>query len=242
MVFSLGETLTETDFNDCQKLQALQDRLAKLSKLPVQESMDMDDDGSQEQQKKTKLKVIGRQPVSMELPKQGEAEKQTSTPGIKGIPQVVAAADLERNKRRFRMYDAVHEEDQEAERSGNKLDKPAEVDDLVPLVRDYLSLGHAVPEYVYDFYYVHQQSLKMEMDPRVLRASNLGMVSWIDDIDDLVDDEESSCLDDDDDDSNAEDYYANDYPDNPDSDAELDEYYYSSDERERLAEDQDLNW
>ncbi|KAJ2778734.1 hypothetical protein H4R18_004422 [Coemansia javaensis] len=171
------------------------------------------------------------------------------------IPQVIAATELrrqqqqqqqqrqqqqqqqqqqrqrQRDEQRVRMYDAIREDapaPAPAARGGFVAQaNPQTADELVPMVREYLSVGVPAPEYVYDFYYIPHAQAAMG----ALHAANIGSVLWLGDPDDAIPD--SDCdQGDEDDDSNAEDFYRNDYPDDePDSASGADEYYYSDEDR-----------
>ncbi|KAJ1932025.1 hypothetical protein GGF37_007196, partial [Kickxella alabastrina] len=169
----------------------------------------------QHQQQST-FRVLPRQ---LELP---------DAKGAFGIPQVMASSEA--NKPPIRMFDAIQEDTSTGHTGPQGAAEPT-VDDLVPMVRDYLSFDQRpVPEYVYDFYYVQQQ--QQEGGLRAL-SNSVGMATWIDDVEELLD--VASDVDDDED-SNAEDYYANEYPDNPDS---ASDYYYSTDEREDIESERE---
>ncbi|KAJ1822620.1 hypothetical protein LPJ56_003068 [Coemansia sp. RSA 2599] len=151
-----------------------------------------------------------------------KSEMPAEEPSRVGIPQVVAAADLARRARNVRILDAVQDEDQ----------GPLDVDDLVPLVRSNLGLQHEDPEYFYDFYY-ERKGTSAAISAAVIAAAG-GMVLWTEEADDGSVYGDESEYGDEEDDSNAEDYYANDYPDDPDTDSDGAQYCYSSDERERM--------
>ncbi|KAJ1940758.1 hypothetical protein FBU59_003711 [Linderina macrospora] len=112
------------------------------------------------------------------------------------------------------------------------------MEQLLPMVRDYLSFSQTKPEYVYDFYYI-QKNHPAGLDPNVLRSGNVGSVLWIEDADEFIKDEGSDGGNEEDEDSNAEDYYTNDYPDEPDFNSDVEEFYYSSDERDVLHEEEE---
>ncbi|KAI9501086.1 hypothetical protein BX070DRAFT_237124 [Coemansia spiralis] len=241
-----GESISEADFGDTNKRTALQERLASLSKK--HNSMDTDSEPMQSEAAKaeprqTQFCVIGRRQVQLT----DDIPPTAAGMGFKinhGIPQVYAASDLQHARQRIKMFDAITEEDLANIRSAEFCEKqqhlvaPATaahtVDDLVPMVRDHLTFVPRNAGYVYDFYYI-QQKYQGGVDPNVLRAANVGSVLWVDDIDDLLDTGVSSEDNiDDDEDSNAEDYYGNDYPDDPESESDMYDYYYSSEEREEF--------
>ncbi|KAJ1728217.1 hypothetical protein LPJ61_004155 [Coemansia biformis] len=268
LLFAFGETITEADFGNAGKRRALRERLAALSTQPS-DAMDIEDvedatgampatalpqpqpPGAPADVPQATFRVVGGREVLLE----DDAAHTAPSPRPRNwIPEVVAVADLQSGRRRIKMYDAVHEDTFDtaiasgpqdpyagvalgpAKDSKSAAANPQTADDLVPMVRDYLSFGTGPPEYVYDFYYVSQA--QTGMDPDVLRAANVGAVLWVDDADDFLAD--SDCAqDDEDEDSNAEDFYRNDYPDEPDSGSGMDEYYYSSDERGAGAQDDD---
>ncbi|KAJ2019210.1 hypothetical protein GGI01_001762 [Coemansia sp. RSA 376] len=216
LVFALGETLTESDFSDTAKRQALQDRLTQLSNHTEVEMEDTEQPTRPMHPPAAQFRVLSKQQVKV----------------ARGIPQVLSAADI-RNHRAITMFDAINEEDYVP--PSTRPDPYAEialgaprgaVDDLVPLVRDYLSLDHSAPEYVYDFYYARQQQSADSM-------LHVGAVTWIDDTEDQAD--SSSEDGDEDEDSNSEGYYANDYPDD-ESVNSRDSYYYSDEEREHIQD------
>ncbi|KAJ2862959.1 hypothetical protein GGH94_003926 [Coemansia aciculifera] len=217
LLFALGDTLTESDFGDSAKRQALQDRLAQLSSHTEVEMEDTERPPRPMHPPSAQFRVLSKQQVK----------------AARGIPQVLSAADL-RNHRAIAMFDAINEEDYVP--PSTRPDPYAEialgpprgaVDDLVPLVRDHLSLDHSAPEYVYDFYYARQPQSADAM-------LSVGAVTWIDDTEDQAD--SSSDDGDEDEDSNSEGYYANDYPDD-ESVNSRDEYYYSDEEREHIQDD-----
>ncbi|KAJ2689459.1 hypothetical protein IWW39_001484 [Coemansia spiralis] len=218
ILFALGETLSESDFSDTAKRQALQDRLTQLSSHPIE--VEMED---------TERPLRPMDPPSAQF--RVLSKKQVKLASPRGIPQVLAAADLARAKLSITMFDAINEEDYVHPHQG-AMDPYAEialgsprrgaVDELVPMVRDYLSLEHGPPEYVYDFYYARQAQSADAM-------LSTGAVTWMDDTEDLVDSSDENG--DEDEDSNSEGYYANDYPDD-ESLSGGDEYEYSDDELE----------
>ncbi|KAJ2828378.1 hypothetical protein GGI24_002407 [Coemansia furcata] len=216
LLFALGETISESDFSDLAKRQALQDRLTQLSSNHPTE-VEMED---------TEQAPRPLDPPSAQFRVLSKKRVQLAP---RGIPQVLSAADLARSRQEITMFDAVNEEeyvhphrttdDPYAELA---LGSPRQgaVDDLVPMVRDYLTLSHGPPEYVYDFYYARQlQSADAQL--------SMGAVTWMDDADDL--DDSSSEDADDDEDSNSEGYYANDYPDDESLNS-ADEYYVDDDD------------
>ncbi|KAJ2717012.1 hypothetical protein H4R19_000267 [Coemansia spiralis] len=262
LLFAFGESVTESDFGDAGKRRALQDRLASLSTRRC-DDMDIEDTGgaaagpalplprqpAAANAPQATFRVVGSREVQLG----DESARSTPEPPRPRnlIPEVVAAAQLSQGKRRVKMFDAVHEDVFDTVLVSNREQdpyahialgpasdskvaaaNPQTADELVPMVRDYLSFAARVPEYVYDFYYIpHAQSA---MDLRALRAANIGAVHWIDDVDDYLAD--SDCDEhDDDEDSNAEDFYRNDYPDEPDSASDMDEYYYSDDDNPAAA-------
>ncbi|KAJ1880586.1 hypothetical protein H4R99_007628 [Coemansia sp. RSA 1722] len=204
-VFELGQTLSQRDYDDQAKRQALQTRLAQLSQTADHTSME---DTPMET---IRLSETRKQPRFRVNNSRQQAEDR---PIRSGIPQVVAAY-MARHTADVRILDAVRDDDQ----------GPLDVDDLVPLVRGGLALQNDDPEYLYDFYYEARNGV-------VAGAS--GTVLWTEDDDASVAGSESEHADQEEEDSNAEDYYANDYPDDPDSSSDGDAYYYGSDERERM--------
>ncbi|KAJ1736563.1 hypothetical protein LPJ72_001284 [Coemansia sp. Benny D160-2] len=182
-----------------------------------------------------------------------------------GIPQVCAASEVRRGAhRRIKMFDAITEHDVETLRlaeckerrqqrmqgamawpppklaSAESAEDADAVGQLVPMVRDRLSLApQAAAEYVYDLYYV--QSKQPVAAAAAMAQRSVAAVLWVDDINELLDGVGSGSDDgfDEDDDSNAEDYYANDYPDDPDSGSDDGYYgfYDSSDERRGMRAD-----
>ncbi|PIA17676.1 hypothetical protein COEREDRAFT_85945 [Coemansia reversa NRRL 1564] len=258
-LFAFGESLSEADFYDISKRQALQERLTNLSKWRRDE-MDVDDtersveDASvtnkrpaeQTDTRQTTFRVIGKREVS--LSEETPGDTLTVPAGIRSrIPEVVTASNWHKERQRIKMFDAINEDEFNTVVLGNSRDPYAEValgtdneskvvaadpktaDDLVPMVRDYLSFAAGNPEYMYDFYYVKRTS--SDMNPNILHAPNVGAVLWVNDINEFMGDSDSSC-EEEDEDSNAEDFYRNDYPDEPDTDSGMDEYYYSSGERD----------
>ncbi|KAJ2806485.1 hypothetical protein H4R20_001668 [Coemansia guatemalensis] len=260
--FAFGESLSEADFYDSSKRQALQERLASLSKRRRDE---MDIDGTergagnapaaskrpaeQSDTRQTTFRVIGKREVS--LTDETPGGPLAAPAGARNlIPEVVAAASWHKERQRIKMFDAINEDEFDTVLLGNSRDPYAELalgtrdeskvmaadpktaDDLVPMVRDYLSFAAGSPEYMYDFYYVQQSG--SDMDPNILHASNVGAVLWVNDINEFLGDSDSS-YEDEDEDSNAEDFYRNDYPDEPESDSGMDEYYYSSGERDDIV-------
>ncbi|KAJ2731601.1 hypothetical protein IW152_004419 [Coemansia sp. BCRC 34962] len=217
LLFALGETLSESDFGDTAKRQALQDRLTQLCSHPTEVEMEdterplrpLDPPSAQ-------FRVLSKQQVKLTSPR--------------GIPQVLAAADLARMKLPITIFDAINEEDYVHPHCAQDpyaeiaLGSPRRgaVDELVPMVRDYLSLEHGPPEYVYDFYYARQVQSADAM-------LSMGAVTWMDDVENFVDSSDEGG--DEDEDSNSEGYYANDYPDD-ESLSGRDEYEYSDDELE----------
>ncbi|KAJ2610637.1 hypothetical protein H4S08_003520 [Coemansia sp. RSA 1365] len=261
-LFAFGESLSEADFYDISKRQALQERLTNLSKWRRDE-MDIDDSersvedapvtsklpAKQSDTRQTTFRVIGKREVS--LTDETPGGPSTMPAGIRSrIPEVVTAANWHKEKQRIKMFDAINEDEFNTVVLGNNRDPYAQValgtdneskvvaadpktaDDLVPMVRDYLSFAAGNPEYMYDFYYVKRSS--SDMNPNILHASNVGAVLWVDDINEFMGDSDSSCGEEDED-SNAEDFYRNDYPDEPESDSGMDEYYYSSGERDDIV-------
>ncbi|KAJ1647340.1 hypothetical protein J3B02_002559 [Coemansia erecta] len=214
-LFELGQTLTQTEFDDQIKRQALQNRLSQLAQ---QQPADISEDAPMESVQPTSATRQLRFRVSSKK-SQVQYEEQEEEPNRLGIPQVVAAADIARKAKNVRILDAIRDEDQ------------LDIDDLVPLVRSNLAMQHDDPEFFYDFYF------ERKAPPSAIAAYAYaagGMVFWTEDADDGdAYDVESEC-EDEEDDSNAEDYYANDYPDDPDTDSDGAAYYYSSDERERM--------
>ncbi|KAJ2497859.1 hypothetical protein GGH96_004777 [Coemansia sp. RSA 1972] len=259
MLFKLGETISETDFSDSIKRRALQNRLKSLSK-PKEEhnddEMDVEDTpvappstkpaAASADARQNTYRVVGKRELLMEedMPYGSSAVRNM-------IPQVIPAADLYKEKQRIKMLDAIHADDFSttagvSERdpyadlaSGSANDSrvarmdPRTVDDLVPIVQNYLSFDSIPTEYVYDFYYIQKEYAGV--DPNLLRTSNVGSVLWIDDVNEFMGDSGSN-ISDEDEDSNAEDFYRNDYPDEPDSDYGMDEFYGSSDEHNALRE------
>ncbi|KAJ1740535.1 hypothetical protein LPJ68_003677 [Coemansia sp. RSA 1086] len=246
-LFAFGETISEADFSDAAKRRALQARLAQLSKSK-QEDTSMDKQtpasaspASTSDSRQTTFRVVGRREMYLE-----DDISQTPASSRNRIPEVISAAELYKQKQRVKMLDAVNEEEFDTMARASEPDPYAEValgpakdskvaaldprtvDELVPIVKDYLSFGPKQAEYVYDFYYI--QKTYAGVDPNILSAANVGSVLWIDDVNEFLADS-SSEYGDDDEDSNAEDFYRNDYPDEPDSDIGM---YYSSDERESM--------
>ncbi|KAJ2744104.1 hypothetical protein GGI20_003244 [Coemansia sp. BCRC 34301] len=238
LLFALGETISESDFGDSGKLQALQDRLTQLSTTYTGDNtMEVEEERVvANRQPPQQFRVVSKQQVRL-----GDNYRQ-------GIPQVLSAADMRgrhaAQQRAIAMFDAVTDDRQDLRHqnlgprdpyaeialghapSPSPLPPPAAtgVDDLVPMVRDYLSLAPAdcAPEYVYDFYYARSAQSSDAL-------LSMGSVTWM--VDEDLDDE-SSDEDDEDEDSNSEGYYANDYPD--DDDEEYD------DEEQEEEEDFDL--
>ncbi|KAJ2891405.1 hypothetical protein GGI21_005865, partial [Coemansia aciculifera] len=223
-LFALGETISETDFGDIQKRQALQARLAQLSALSSSKKDDADAMDIEEKEKDTSMYgAVARQTVQPQFRVQAKRQVPLDSTaavgvgGIRGIPQVVAAADLRRQQQQqsITVFDAVTEEepnrlpmlrDPYAEIAlGRPLPTPSSsaVDALVPMVRDCMALDSGGPEYVYDFYYARQAQASDSL-------LSMGAVTWLGDDDP---DDSSSEEDGDDEDSNSEGYYANDYPD-----------------------------
>ncbi|KAJ2450196.1 hypothetical protein EV183_004450 [Coemansia sp. RSA 2336] len=247
-LFAFGETMTEADFSDAAKRRALQTRLAQLSKSK-QEDASMDKQAhasassasSTSDSRQTTFRVVGRREMYLE-----DDTSQTPASSRNRIPEVISAAELYEQKQRVKMLDAVNEEEFDTVVGTSEPDPyadvalgaakdskvaaldPRTVDELVPIVKDYLSFEPKPAEYVYDFYYI--QKTYAGVDPNVLTAGNVGSVLWIDDVNEFLADSSSEYCDDDED-SNAEDFYRNDYPDEPDSDVGM---YYSSDERESM--------
>ncbi|KAJ2158169.1 hypothetical protein GGF46_003976 [Coemansia sp. RSA 552] len=252
LVFALGETLSENDFGDSVKRRALQDRLASLSKRRYEDVMEVEGSAGEPvkraatpttmPQRAANFRVVGRREVAWD-------DGAALTPKRNVIPQVVAAVDLqrERERQRIKLLDAVNTDEFDTMVStGEDADpyaaaalgaakdskvavlNPQTVEELTPMVRDYLSFRTGRPEYVYDFYYV-QQNQTGGLDPNTLRTPNVGSVLWVDDVGEFLGDSASHASDDDED-SNAEDFYRNDYPDEPDSDMGMDESYGSADE------------
>ncbi|KAJ2775860.1 hypothetical protein IWQ57_000017 [Coemansia nantahalensis] len=260
LMFAFGESITEADFGDAGKRRALQDRLATLSTRRSDDMDIEDAGGASSSAApalrpaphptapadapQATFRVVG----TREVPLGDESAQSTPEPprARNWIPEVVAAANLPQPSRRVKVYDAVHEDLFDtllvshrvhdpyaaialgpAKDSKVAASNPQTADELVPMVRDYLSLTAGAPEYVYDFYYI--PLAQPGMGSSALRAANIGAVHWVDDTDDAIAD--SDCaVDDDDEDSNAEDFYRNDYPDEPDSASDMDECYYSSDD------------
>ncbi|KAJ2305352.1 hypothetical protein IWW55_001976 [Coemansia sp. RSA 2706] len=259
MLFKFGETISETDFGNTAKRQALQTRLASLAKHKLQDEMDVEGQQSDKpaadaQQPPTLMdgrqstyRVVGKRELLLDdsVP-YGRAAPRNM------IPQVVSAAELHKEKQRIKMLDAIHADDFETAIYTRESDPYAEValgaakdskvvaanprtvDELVPIVQDYLSLDGRRTEYVYDFYYI--QKSHAGIDPNVLRANNVGSVLWIDDVNEFLGDSDSD-INDEDEDSNAEDFYRNDYPDEPDSDSGMDDYYNSAGEHSDIMEE-----
>ncbi|KAJ2352689.1 hypothetical protein GGF43_003689 [Coemansia sp. RSA 2618] len=254
MLFKFGETISETDFGDSIKRRALQNRLKTLSKRK-QDEMDVEESESAPikptipnapavDARQNTYRVVGKRELFMEedVPHGGAARRNM-------IPEVIPAADLNKEKQRIKMLDAIHADDFETVIERRAPDPYADValgptmnsrvanmdlqtaDDLVPIVQSYLSFDSRHAEYVYDFYYI--QKAYDGVDPNMLRTSNVGSVLWIDDVNEFLG-ECSSEFSDEDEDSNAEDFYRNDYPDEPDSDDGMDEFYDSAEEREGL--------
>ncbi|KAJ2635306.1 hypothetical protein GGF44_003356 [Coemansia sp. RSA 1694] len=245
LLFALGETISESDFSDSTKLQALQDRLTQLSTQDNAMEVEVPEGGGGGglSQRRTIATPAAKPPQFRVLAKQQVKLDNNSRP-TRGIPQVLAAADLRRARCPITMFDAVaggddrgrmsmlpRDDDPYAEIAlGCRAPTPSSaahgaVDDLVPMVRDCLSLDQSVaaaaPEYVYDFYYARQPQSSDAM-------LSLGSVTWMvdEDIDDSTSEEE-----DDDVDSNSEGYYANDYPDDESaSGSRGDEFYYSDED------------
>ncbi|KAJ1999800.1 hypothetical protein GGI02_000998 [Coemansia sp. RSA 2322] len=245
-LFALGETISESDFGDEAIRQALQDRLTRLSKHR-DDDMEVEVTGTSPSGLKKIAQVLAPPPqAKFRVVAAKQQVKLTSSAGggrrVGGIPQVLAAADLGRDRCSIKMFDAINEEEyapqpQQQQRQPHGVRDPyaqvalgSAVDELVPMVRNHLSLEKVDPEYVYDFYYARQQA-----QGNALNAPTVGSVTWIDELDDLLADAEAT--DEDDEDSNAEDYYANDYPDD-ESGSEMDDYYYSEEELE-AREDRD---
>ncbi|ORX67434.1 hypothetical protein DL89DRAFT_294615 [Linderina pennispora] len=188
--------------------------------------------------KQPKLRVLGKRRIKLlsDIPQTPHQSEDY------GIPQ--KTSDIN-------MFDAINEDDimetRPAKPSGSlgtpmdtseaTTKEEAIMEQLLPMVRDYLSFNQTKPEYVYDFYYILKNH-PAGLDPNVLRTGNVGSVLWIDDAEEFVNNRESDDGNDDDEDSNAEDYYTNDYPDEPDFNSEVEKFYYSSDERDILHEEE----
>ncbi|KAJ2850859.1 hypothetical protein IWW36_001583 [Coemansia brasiliensis] len=252
-LFAFGETISEADFSDAAKRRALQTRLAQLAKSK-QEGTIMENSNKQtstsaspastSDSRQNTFRVVSRREMYLE-----DDMLQTPASSRNRIPEVVPVAELYKEKQRVKMLDAVHTEEFDTTARTSEPDPYAEValgpvkdskvaaldprtvDELVPMVKDYLSFGPKQAEYVYDFYYI--QKTYAGVDPNVFPAANVGSVLWIDDVNEFLADS-SSEFSDDDEDSNAEDFYRNDYPDEPDSDMGM---YYTSDEREAMRVD-----
>lgn len=227
-LFSLGETISEMDFRDAQKRQALQDRLTSLYNGEEMDAagigrLSLDEKPKRQQ---SKFRVMGKREVSM------------TSPAV--IPKVLGAEDMEKGDRlKIKMYDAVNETEIQPPLSPMAVDNTRRrsiqtlppstsheermMDELVPMVDHYLSFEQQMaPEYMYDFYYTSNNNRPT--------GDNVGSVMWIDDVDEFLGEESEDSFDDEDEDSNAEDYYANDYPDEDDGILTMDEYYDSEGE------------
>ncbi|KAJ2081135.1 hypothetical protein H4R24_002557 [Coemansia sp. RSA 988] len=261
-LFAFGESLSEADFYDASKRQALQERLASLSKRRRDE-MDIDDTErntesmpvtskrpvAQADTRQTTFRVIGKREVSLTDDTSG-SPLAAPAGSISRIPEVIAVASWHKERQRIKMFDAINEDEFDTLLLGNSRDPYAEValgagneskvmaaepktaEDLVPMVRDYLSFAAGNPEYMYDFYYVRKSG--SDLNPNILHASNVGAVLWVNDINEFLADSDSN-YEEEDEDSNAEDFYRNDYPDEPESDSDMDEYCYSSGERDDIV-------
>ncbi|KAJ1956803.1 hypothetical protein EC988_001161 [Linderina pennispora] len=257
LYFQLGETISEAQFADPEEQKALSSRLIQLSKEQKEEAAAAAEEAQRESAKtqrkilaatgkQPKLRVLGKRRIKLlsDIPQTPHQSEDY------GIPQVFAAADLEKTSD-INMFDAINEDDimetRPAKPSGSlgtpmdtseaTTKEEAIMEQLLPMVRDYLSFNQTKPEYVYDFYYILKNH-PAGLDPNVLRTGNVGSVLWIDDAEEFVNNGESDDGNDDDEDSNAEDYYTNDYPDEPDFNSEVEEFYYSSDERDILHEEE----
>ncbi|KAJ3090179.1 hypothetical protein HK102_004484 [Quaeritorhiza haematococci] len=123
----------------------------------------------------------------------------------------------------FKFLDVIREEDYDdpfnprPPRVKTARKAPKEDDimcNFIPMVREHLKISDpkdtnlgddGESEYVYDIYYEHQTADVGEL-------SNVGALTWDDQV--FLNDEDSDSDEyDDDEDSNAEDYWANDYPD-----------------------------
>ncbi|KAJ2436921.1 hypothetical protein GGF42_008795, partial [Coemansia sp. RSA 2424] len=93
LLFALGETISESDFSDSTKLQALQDRLTQLSTQDDAMEVEVPEGGGGLSQRRTIATPAAKPPQFRVLAKQQVKLDNSSRP-IRGIPQVLAAADL----------------------------------------------------------------------------------------------------------------------------------------------------
>ncbi|KAJ1919048.1 hypothetical protein H4219_002202 [Mycoemilia scoparia] len=239
-LFKFAETFTKSDFDDYQKRRMLEIRLSKLAKSkrddngPAEESDEVTPAKKDEQPARYRI-VRGKRGIGSLSDQEGNQEHSTGE--AKRIKSRDAKPDAPatppNTELQFEFFDAIKED------STKKFDvdlKAMEDDDLmshfVPMLKSHLkisesekSLETSDDEYVYDIYYVDEESANLR---NILRKqANIGYFLWDEDYEDdgvLPDDFGSSDeYNDDAEDSNAEDYYANSYPD--ESDYEFDSDY-----------------
>ncbi|KND04715.1 uncharacterized protein SPPG_00424 [Spizellomyces punctatus DAOM BR117] len=209
-IFTLADTVENQDIEDAGRLRVTLDRL-RASRSGKQS-----------------LKTMTQWDRSPEGRRKDLVENQS-------VENKAARFKVLRNRRQFsddalpyNLLDVAEEGEHDSTGSYMSQKKPPLSDDdiisdLMPMVREYLRVTEGdekvkEDEYVWDLYYL-DNSAKPAPNAKVAE------LTWEQDDDVFVaDDDDSSDYLDDDEDSNAEDYWANDYPD-AGSDDSLDDPY-----------------
>ncbi|KLO05581.1 hypothetical protein SCHPADRAFT_933553 [Schizopora paradoxa] len=263
-VFQYAETVDASMWKDVERQQELKDRISALSNgsappassspqkssippeaTPMTRNVSSTTNGPARQ-----YRVV----VQDEKPK-GKRDRFAQTP-----PKVLSSKDLSLSSSSgFRVYDAVLESD-EPKGGETGIDDP-EMEKFQSLLKDYLTVSESnnslppsrplstpssslasIPmsasstsisdEYVYDVFY-HRPTTLSQWTESGNMGTLVGLPSMLFD-DDYEIDSESEEEDEADEDSNAEDFYANDYPDEEQS---SEEEHYGSDGSDSEEED-----
>ncbi|KAJ1981441.1 hypothetical protein H4R34_002073 [Dimargaris verticillata] len=221
-LFRLAETVDIQTFDDQEQTKLLQAKIHRLANRHLSARFEKPENlptGINE--------IIDQKKAKIASDKKSDARNarfrvvnRNRTPVINQSPEAIAAklkgaSDGPSVSELFHLVDAV----KDSQISPSSLPRPGQpsssaTDSLIPMMEQYLSVDQTSDDYVYDVYYVDTAD-DDEFD--VIRAQKTyGSLLWTgveDDNYEFVPTSESEC---DEEDSNAEDYYAHDYPDEDD--------------------------